>query len=363
MKSEGAMDALTARFYGVRGTFTLDVDLNLPHTGITGIFGPSGSGKTSLLRALAGLDRHPKGYVQVGETLWQDESGYFVPPYKRALGYVFQEPALFPHLTIEKNLRFGFKRTPLHKRKLAIDTLIQGFDLTPFLSRYPHQLSGGEQQRVALARALANHPELLLMDEPLSGLDEPRKQELMPYLEQLHQQLDIPALYVSHSLREIARLADYLVLLDGGKIRATGPVNELFTRLDLPLAHRPDACAVIQGTIAYQDDPFSLTQVAFPGGKLWLPYHTAPTGAPVRLQIAARDVSITLHPPQATSILNILEATVEAIEPTAHHQFILRLRVGSSPLLARITQRSATTLNLHLQQQVFAQVKSVALLL
>ncbi|WP_456406082.1 molybdenum ABC transporter ATP-binding protein, partial [Thiolapillus sp.] len=246
--------------------FSLDVDLSIPAGGISALFGPSGCGKTTLLRAIAGLERQARGTLRVNGMRWQDQ-GFFLPPHKRSLGYVFQEASLFPHLNVQHNLEYGLKRVANGERKVSLDSAIELLGIGQLLDRKPHQLSGGERQRVAIARALAVSPSLLLMDEPLAALDMVRKQEILPYLESLHSRLEIPVIYVSHSPDEVARLADHLILMADGTISASGPIADMLTRVDLPLAQGNDAEALIEATVAKHDPAYELTYLDFPGGR------------------------------------------------------------------------------------------------
>jgi molybdenum ABC transporter ATP-binding protein len=229
-----------------------EVDLELPGRGVTGLFGHSGSGKTTLLRCIAGLVRAPKGRLVFRGEVWQDENTW-VPTHRRSLGYVFQEASLFPHLTVMGNLRYGQKRAPAPvaaEDRVSLDQAIALLGIDHLLTRKPDRLSGGERQRVAIARALAVSPRVLLMDEPLAALDIARKQEILPYLERLHDELAIPVLYVSHAPDEVARLADHLVVMDGGRVLASGPLKETLARLDLPTAFSEDAGVVIEAVVA-----------------------------------------------------------------------------------------------------------------
>jgi len=344
-----------------RGDFVLDVDLVIPSTGISAVFGPSGCGKTTLLRAIAGLERCPGGHLRVGDMLWQD-GNHFVPPHRRTLGYVFQEASLFSHLNVRRNLEYGLKRVPLPARKVSLGKAIDLLGIGRLLERLPGQLSGGERQRVAIARALAVSPGILLMDEPLAALDIARKQEIMPYLESLHDELDIPVIYVSHSPDEVARLADQLLLLESGRLRAAGPTGEMLTRLDLPLAHGDDAAALIEARVAGHDESFDLTYLDFPGGRFTVARKLLTIGHPVRLRVAARDVSLTLEHQSNTSILNIFPSIVDEITPEGGAKVMVRLLVGDAPVLSSVTRKSAALLALEKGKAVFAQVKSVALL-
>lgn len=339
----------------------LDVDLQIPSRGVTALFGPSGCGKTTLLRAIAGLDRHPQGQLRFGPEVWQD-ADRFLPSHRRDLGYVFQEASLFTHLDVRRNLEYGYRRTPAAKRTISLDKAIHLLDLEDLLQRNPNTLSGGERQRVAMARALAMSPRILLMDEPLAALDADSKQAILPYLENLHRELAIPVLYVSHTLDEIARLADHLVLMAGGKVVADGPVMELLTRLDLPLALSADGVAVVETTAAGFDGQYHLTHLDFRGGQLVIPGKVLDEGATARVKLAARDVSLTLEHQASTSIQNIFPAVVRELQAVGAAQVVVCLQVGETRILARITQKSATELALRPGKAVFAQVKSVGLL-
>ncbi|MBF0352526.1 MAG: molybdenum ABC transporter ATP-binding protein [SAR324 cluster bacterium] len=353
---------IEARFRIDRGNFLLDVDLAIPRRGVTALFGPSGCGKTTLLRAIAGLERSPGGYLKVGDAIWQDP-GQFLAPHRRQLGYVFQEPSLFAHLDVRRNIEYGLKRLEARQRKVSLERAVELLGIGHLLESRPHQLSGGEQQRVAIARALAVSPAMLLLDEPLAALDTQRKQEILPYLESLHRELEIPVLYVSHSRQEVARLADHMVLLAEGRVKASGRVNELFSRLDLALAHEPDAETVIDAVVAGHDKAYGLTYIDFPGGRFAVTGKPFPVASQVRLQVLARDVSLTLEPQSKTSILNIFPATVEQLAEEGEAQITVRLNVGSVPLLSRITRKSTDDLGLKPGVAVYAQVKSVALLM
>jgi len=352
---------ITARFKTTRQDFTLDIDLNLPGKCVTAIYGPSGCGKTTLLRAIAGLDKCDYGFLQVGNTVWQDNST-FVPPHKRPIGYVFQEANLFSHLNVKRNIEYGVKRVPVSERKVSLDNAIELLGIGHLLNRNSNQLSGGEKQRVAIARALSVSPKILLMDEPLSALDQARKQEIIPYLENLHDELDIPVLYVSHSPDEVARMADHLILLEQGKLQGMGAIGEMLTRLDLPLAHGNDAEALIEGTVVGHDEEYALTYVDFTGGRFTVTHKALPIGHPVRIRVTARDVSLTQEHQTGTSILNIFPATVDKMTPLGSAQMMVRLLVGGEPMLSRVTRKSVAVLELEPGKHIYAQAKSVALL-
>ncbi len=352
---------IEVRFQARLDAFLLDVDLQCPSTGITSLFGPSGCGKTSVLRAIAGLDRHPGAYIKMGDSVWQDGQ-FFTPTHRRPLGYVFQESSLFEHLDVRRNLEYGIKRVTKHHRRVALDNAVELLEIGGLLKRKPDKLSGGERQRVAIARALALSPRLLLMDEPLAAVDVERKQEIIPYIESLHRQLKIPVIHVSHLPEEVARLADHLVLLDSGRVSAAGDVHELFTRLDLPLARGAEAAAIIEAVVATHDNEYQLTYLDFGGGRIAMASVDLPTGTAVRLRLAARDVSLTLERQSGTSILNIFPAVVDDILPANQAQVTVRLNTQEASILASITRKSADELGLHPGKSVFAQIKSVALL-
>lgn len=342
--------------------FVLDTDLTLPGRGVTALFGPSGSGKTTLLRCVAGLAR-AAGRVQINGECWQDDARrIFLPTHQRALGYVFQEASLFAHLSVRANLEFGLKRIPAAERKVGWDAALALLGIGHLLERGTERLSGGERQRVAIARALLTSPRLLLMDEPLAALDAKRKQEILPYLERLHDELAIPVLYVSHSPDEVARLADHLVLLEQGRVLASGPTRDLLTRLDLPLALDEDAAVRVDATVLSHDDTYHLTCLGFAGGHIQVTRKPLAVGAKAHIKIQARDVSIALVGDNRSSIVNRLPARILGFGDAAHPaQCLVRLEVGGAPLLARITRLSRDQLGLVEGMSVVAQIKSVAL--
>ena len=352
---------IEARFIIDRQDFVMDVSLKLPNKGVTALFGPSGCGKTTLLRAIAGLEETRTGYFRVGDSVWQNDK-HNLPTHKRSVGYVFQEASLFAHLDVRANLEFGLKRVPPSQRRISLDKAIHLLGIGHLLNRRPMQLSGGERQRVAIVRALAVSPRVLLMDEPLSALDLSLKREIMPYLESLIHELDIPMIYVSHEPGEVARLADYLVLLDKGRLLAHGPIWDMFTRLDLPLALGDRAASMVHAKVSGYDEQYGLTWLDFAGGRFCMSCKPMPVGQAVRLRIFARDISLTLEHQQNTSVLNILSATVNDILPLSDSQMMIKLSLGGVPLLARITRKSANALDLKTGKKVYAQIKSVALL-
>lgn len=346
--------------------FALDVDLHLPGRGVTALYGHSGSGKTTCLRCIAGLERAEEGFVQINDEVWQDSrKGLFVPPHKRALGYVFQEASLFPHLSVLANLEFGLKRIPRQQRRVEMAHATELLGIGHLLDRHPQHLSGGERQRIGIARALLTSPSLLLMDEPLAALDSKRKSEILPYLERLHDELEIPVLYVSHAQDEVARLADHIVLLSDGKALASGPIGETLARLDLPMALGDDAGVVINGTVSAYDAHYQLLTLQLPASQLQMRVAHAPLalGKQLRFKIQARDVSLSLQAEEHSSILNRLPVTVTQEIPADNAAHVLvSLDAAGTPLLARITRYSRDQLQLHPGQTLWAQIKAVAVL-
>lgn len=357
---------IQARFKVEHAGFTLDVELNLPGRGVSALFGHSGSGKTSCLRCFAGLDQPSAGYLQVNGELWQDSAqGVFVPAHQRAVGYVFQDANLFAHLTVRRNLQYGLKRIPAAQRRIALEQAVELLGIEHLLERLPGKLSGGEQQRVGIARALLTSPRLLLLDEPLASLDLKRKQEVLPYLERLHQELEIPIVYVSHSPDEVARLADHLVLLEDGKVSASGPLKETLLRADLPFVFEDDAEAVVDGVVTAHDQAYGLLYLQLPDSQinLRLPHGPLPLGQSVRIKVKARDVSLSLQQAEDSSVLNLLPArVVDWINVAEQAHMLVRVQVGGEQLIARITRYSFDRLQIQREQLLWAQVKSVSLL-
>jgi len=346
-----------------RGAFKLEVDLALPGRGVTALFGHSGSGKTTVLRVLAGLERVAGARVALGDEVWQDDARkVFVPTHARGIGYVFQEASLFPHLSVRANLEFGRKRLKPAERRFDLMTVAELFGIERLLDASPTTLSGGERQRAAIARTLLASPRLLLMDEPLAALDMRRKLEILPYLERLHDELALPVVYVSHAADEVARLADHLVVLEEGRVLASGPLGATLARLDLAANFQDDAGVMIE-TQLQAHDADGLSHLAFAGGVLLVGQRDVAIGTRVRCRIHARDVSLALERPRGSSITNILTARVDAVGPSGTPgQVLVRLLVGDTALLARITERSRRELAIAPGAAVWAQVKAVALL-
>ncbi len=351
-----------------RGAFALRADLRLPARGVSALFGPSGCGKTTLLRAMAGLER-AAGRVAIGDEVWQDDvRGLFVPTHRRAIGYVIQEAALFPHLTVQGNLDYGLRRSAPGDRA-ALAHAVDLLGIGALMARRPDTLSGGERQRVAIARALATRPRVLLMDEPLAALDAERKADFLPYLERLHESLAVPIVYVTHAMEEVTRLADHLVVMREGRALASGPLTELLARSDLPLARRDDAGVVIEAQVVEHDTRHAMMRIAAGGVSLWVGESAAAVGDRVRASVLARDVSVARERPRETSILNVLPVVLETLHDDAGTVLLgLRLDGDASRdaaplrLLARITRKSRDLLGLRAGDALHAQVKGVALM-
>lgn len=360
----GSGEGIRVRLKGQFGRFTLDVALELPGRGVSVLFGGSGSGKTTLLRCIAGLERVARGALSVNGEVWQDDaSQIFMPAHRRAVGYVFQDAALFPHLTVRRNLEFGLKRIPKTERRVPIEQAVELLNIGPLLARYPTRLSGGEQQRVAMARALLSSPKLLLMDEPLASLDIPLKREILPYLERLHDELNIPMLYVTHSPDELVKLGDYLVMLDGGSVTEYGPLMSMLTRLEDMSGFTEEPGAVLEARVVSHDATIGLTRLEFSGGHLLTPLGATRTGQRLRCRVLPADVSLTLTRATDTSVLNVLPARVMSLEVRYDlMQALVQLDVGGAVLFARITRYSCERLKLRPGLPVYAQIKAVTLL-
>lgn len=342
-----------------RPDFTLDVDVRVPGQGVTGIFGPSGCGKTTLLRCIAGLEQGARGSVGFNGEIWQSGDRN-LPAWQRPVGYVFQDARLFPHMTVAGNLEYGRRRARISPELASPDEITALLGIDHLLARRPAQLSGGERQRVSIARALLRYPSLVLMDEPLANLDAARKQEVMPFLDRLHASLKVPMLYVSHSLDEIIRICDHLVVMDAGRVLAQGKLHDVLMRTDLPMLGGREASAVLDVRVLDYQPQFELSRLQFAGGEIVVPGHLGDRGFPLRLRIMASDVSLCLERPPSSSILNILPAVVESLQPEAGGYVLVSLQVGAVTVLARVTVKSSLALRLTPGLSLFAQIKGVA---
>ena len=345
--------------------FELEAAGEIDTARVTAIFGPSGSGKSTLLRALAGLERNATGRLSLGSDVWLDSArGLDVPPHRRPVGYMFQEARLFPHLTGEGNLRYAAKRARRERQVVTFDEVVDALDLEPLLPRRPASLSGGERQRVALGRTLLAQPRLLLLDEPMAALDAPRKMEILPYLEALHPRFGIPTLYVSHSVDEVALLADRILVLAGGRVTAKGRTAEVFEHLDLgPLADRRGAASVVPARVVRHDPEYHLTWLDLAGQTLVVPKREHfDVGEEACVVIRARDVSLATCRPQGVSIQNVLAGRVYEVRDDQGSAFAeVLVDLGSHRVLARITRLSLHELQLVAGSPVFALLKSVSL--
>ena len=348
------MTGLRFRVRLPRGAFILEVTAQAPTAGITALFGPSGSGKTTLLRCLAGLERAPGGEVFLDGECWQDEArGIFVAPHLRECGYIFQEASLFAHLSVRRNLEYGEKRVPEgRKKRHAFEQTVDLLGIAPLLDRPTGALSGGERQRVAIARSLLASPRLLLMDEPLASLDASRKAEILYCIERLRDELRLPIVYVSHAVDEVVRLANYVVVLEDGRVAASGSVQDT--------VGQDHGGAVIEAVVAEQDLGWGLARLEFAGGRLFSSDVDALAGERVRVRIAARDVALALAPPADSSFLNVLACTVTGIGKGEAASADVRLDAGGSPLVARVTRKSIAGLALAPGKPVYALIKAVA---
>ncbi len=345
----------------------LDIRFEAPEAGITALFGRSGAGKSSVLAAVGGLFRPDACRVALGETILTDSAtGRFVQPERRRVGMVFQDSRLFPHLTVAGNLRYGLRRAP--PGPIGFDAVVELLGIAALLARRPHSLSGGERQRVAIGRALLAQPLLLLMDEPLASLDDEHRGEILPYLARLHRTLRLPTLYVTHAMDELARLADHVVLLRAGQVVASGPIDELAARADLPLARRDDAAAVLDVRVLGSEPGRTLIRVGSGGAHLLVRPGAATSGDRLRLRIPAREV--ILARPQAaalatqTSVQNLLAGHIRALvddDPARAVLVEITLDDSAAVLLARVTRDALDRLGLGVGAPVLAMVKSVAI--
>ncbi len=343
-------------------SFVLDVDLRLPGRGVTVLFGNSGCGKTSLLRGIAGLDHDVRGTLSLNGEIWMDSAqGQSLSASKRPIGYVFQDSALFPHLSVRENLVYGMKRARVSLEESGWSSIIDMLNLELLLDRSCLHLSGGEQQRVAIARAILTRPRLLLMDEPLASLDASHKREFLPYLERLHQELDIPVIYVTHSQEEVLRLADHVVLMAGGSVQASGALSEIMPRMIAQPDFGDEAGFILLGIVKQHFPDDGVSQIQFEGGSLWFPLLERPEGSDIRCHIFPADVSLSLERPEGVSLLNILSAQIVSItERKGAHGVLVQIAVGASCLYSRITRKSLRELDLQIGQMVYAMLKATS---
>ena len=341
--------------------FTLETAFTAPGSGVTALFGRSGTGKTTVIQAVAGVVRPDSGRIAVDDEVFFDAArGIDLPIEARRTGYVFQDARLFPHMSIEKNLRYGERRAKV-TRTIGFDAVVELLGVRHLLARKPHTLSGGERQRVAIGRALLAQPRLLLMDEPLASLDEARKNEILPYLERLRDELKLPILYVSHSIDEVLRLSDMVVALRDGKQIAAGPVAEVMSLPEiLPVVGRFDLGTLLECTVSRHDAAYALSTLAFAGGDLRVPLVDVPVGGQVRARVRSRDVAIALTKPEDVSVSNLLPATIAAVRLQEGPYADIDLSVGPAQLASSVTRESVERLGLTPGMAVWAMIKTVA---
>jgi len=339
--------------------FALDVACDMPLAGITALFGASGSGKSTLLRIIAGLEKRARGVVRFGEEIWQD-GRVRVPPHRRGIGYVFQDARLFAHLSVRGNLRYAARRA--HDGVVIhFDDVVGALDLAPLMSRRTTELSGGERQRVALGRALLARPRLMLMDEPLAALDDKRKAEILPYIERLPAAFGVPAIYVTHNMAEVTRLAERMMVLSGGRVAADGVVADVLARLDLtPETGRFEAGSVLSATVIGHDDAYQLTILDHAGQRIETPRADLAIGTQVRLRVRARDVMLANQRPSGLSARTVLRGTLREIAEEPDTAFAETLvDTGEAALRARITRKTVSELGLAPGAPVYAIIKAV----
>lgn len=328
---------------------------------LTALFGHSGAGKTTIINIMAGLLRPPEARLVIdGMVLMDSRAGINLPVHKRRIGYVFQDARLFPHLSVTRNLLYGRFFSGRQSGQTSLEEVVTLLGLERLAQRGVARLSGGEKQRVAIGRALLSNPRLLLLDEPLSALDEDRKQEVMPYLERVRDDAKIPIVYVSHSVAEVARLASSVVLLEDGHVTASGPAGQLLSRIDLAISSESEMGALIDAEVFRHDAESGLMELKARAGTLRVPAFNRPIGSTVRVRIRARDVIIATDPPTGLSALNILPGTVSEIGPSHGAIVEIALDCGGDRLASRLTRFSLDALDLKPGRKVYAIVKSVA---
>ncbi len=343
--------------------FALDVDQDIVLDGITGLFGPSGGGKSTLLRIIAGLEHAASGKVSFVDEIWQDSTTRrFVAPHRRPVGYVFQDTRLFTHLSVEGNLRFAAKRNS-NDNSLTFNEVVSAFDLQALLHRDTESLSGGERQRVAIARTILTRPRLLLLDEPLAALDTGRKDEILPYLEALMGRFDIPTIYVSHAIDEVARLADRVIVMDEGRIQASGATTEVLNQLELqsPMSLF-DAVTILDTTVIEHLPELGLTRLDLRGQTIVIPARkNTASGDEVRLYVRAGDVAIATQRPEGISFRNILSGMISAIDEGTDSAFAtVSIDIAGETLRAELTRHAIRDLGLANGVPVFALLKTAS---
>lgn len=342
------------------GNFELDAEFEIPHHGITILFGPSGSGKSTLLNCIAGLEQAHQSYCSINGQIFDHSSrNIHLPCRQRRIGYVFQDSRLFPHMTVLKNLQYADSRSSRKHSQLSIEKITEKFSLGTLLQQYPHQLSGGQKQRVALARALLSNPQLLILDEPLSALDQAAKQELLPYLESIHREHTIPVIYVSHDLREVLQLGDYMLVMNQGAVVDHGNLVDLCVSQPL-LTQAEGASFILQGSVMSTDGKHFISTVQCKDHQLIISGKLLTAGQQVRILVHAKDVSISLSHANDSSILNIIPATINKVHTPKNGKQLVECLTGSTRMLAMLSIRSVENLKLSQGVEVFVQIKATA---
>ena len=347
-----------------RADFSVDAEFSIPSKGVLGIFGHSGSGKTTLLRCVAGLEKGTTGRIEVNGKTWLDAKNS-LSIQQRNIGYIFQESRLFPHLTVAKNLAYGANRNSGSDsdrgNNVDREHLLELLNIGHLLNRRPFQLSGGEKQRVAIGRALLKNPQMLLLDEPLASLDYKRKEEILPFLDKLHDELKIPMLYVSHSMEEVSRLCDYMLVMEQGRVQFNGNIHDALVSPESPLAKTDNAAAILEGSVSKQEKDFQLSTVHTQNGTALKVPGILPLGQRVRLRVQSGDISLTRTAAKDSSILNIIESIVSKIVEQQTSYVLLQLNANGDILLARISRKSYQLLALGVGERVFMQIKAVSI--
>lgn len=358
------MSKLAIAFEQTLGNSNFDINAELPAKGITAIFGRSGAGKTSLINVVAGLTQPSSGHIEInGRVLYSSSKAINLPTRARRVGYVFQESRLFPHYRVNGNLLYGVKQPDHEYFNQVVDLL----ELRALLLRFPIELSGGEKQRVAIGRALLSKPDILLMDEPLASLDLPRKREVLPFLEHLADNVNVPILYVTHSLNEILRLADHIVVIDKGRVVNSGSIESVWSSNAMrPWQSFTEQSSLFEALLVEQIEEYALSGLELADGvMLWVQKVDAKINSRVRLQVRANDVSINLEKPERSSIRNVLHAEIVEIETHSHgdtrQSVSVKLKLAEGCFMwATITAWARDDLQLVIGMKVYAQIKGVS---
>jgi molybdate transport system ATP-binding protein len=345
-----------------RDGFNLDAQFEVPTPGVVALFGKSGCGKTTAINILSGLLAPDSAHIELdGQVLTDTAAGISVPPEKRRIGYVFQDGRLFPHMTVLRNLRYGLERTTVSQSAITVDQIVALLGLEQILQRRPHQLSGGERQRVSLGRALLLQPSLLLLDEPLAALDAARREEVLPYLERLRDNLSIPMVYVSHQFEEVLRLATHVVLMDAGHVVAQGPLSKVSLMPQLRAIVGPDSVgAVVDGIVTSVDTSCGMAELRVGSGSMNVSVTPAGIGEYVRVQLFARDIILATEEPRGLSVRNQLRGVITNVVDDEDDARLVTVDVGGATVLSRVTRGAVEALSLRSGSDVWVLVKAVS---